>query len=120
MIMQIFLTLSLLAYVVYAQTQRHNAYMVSEITSIGALAGLVLVWWPDMSNRVAAFVGIGRGADLIFYCFILVGMVVSFNVHLRIKANNALITELARHIAIAGARIPSAQRDAQPLKAVDE
>lgn len=36
-----------------------------------AAGGVALVLDPDFSNRVAARLGIGRGADLIFYFFIM-------------------------------------------------
>jgi hypothetical protein len=35
-----------------------------------ALIGVVLIAWPGLSTDLAAFVGIGRGTDLIFYLFI--------------------------------------------------
>ena len=36
-----------------------------------AAAGVALVIWPGLSERVAHLVGIGRGTDLIFYLFII-------------------------------------------------
>jgi len=36
-----------------------------------ALAGVVLVAWPGLASDVAQVVGIGRGADLVFYLFIV-------------------------------------------------
>ena len=97
---QIFLTVALLGYVVYAQTQKNIAYLLSEITSVAAVVGLVLIWRPDLANVFAHWVGVGRGADLIMYCFVVIGLIVTLNVHLRVKGNLAMITELARTIAL--------------------
>lgn len=36
-----------------------------------AVLGLGLVLQPELTNRVAAALGIGRGADLVFYVFIV-------------------------------------------------
>ena len=34
-------------------------------------AGIVLVVFPDLTTRLAAALGVGRGADLIFYLFMV-------------------------------------------------
>ena len=40
-------------------------------------AGIVLVWDPDLSTRLANLVGVGRGTDLLVYLlFILTAMLV--------------------------------------------
>ncbi|MBA2587442.1 MAG: DUF2304 domain-containing protein [Alphaproteobacteria bacterium] len=101
MIFQVLLTAVLLGYILYAQTQKEVAYLLSEVTSVASVAGLVLIWKPDLANVLARWVGIGRGADLILYCFVVVGMIVTLNVHLRVNAQRTMITELARSIALA-------------------
>ena len=100
MAMQFILTIILISYAVYALFQRQNAHYVSEVTSFAALLGLLLVWRPDTATTIAHWVGVGRGADLVFYCFILAGLIVSFHLHLCIKRSNQLITELARAVAL--------------------
>ena len=106
---QIFLTAALLGYILYAQTQKQIAYLLSEVTSAAAVVGLILVWRPDLANVLAHRVGVGRGTDLILYCFIVVGMIVTLNVHLRVKGNLAMITDLARAIAILNPVLPKIQ-----------
>jgi hypothetical protein len=100
MIFQVILTAALLGYILYAQTQKRTIYLLSEVTSVAAAAALLFVWRPDFANVIASWVGIGRGADLLLYCFVLVGMIVTLNVHLRVSAEMAMITELARAVAL--------------------
>ena len=66
-----------------------------------AVAGIVLVWDPDLSTRLANLVGVGRGTDLLVYLlFILTAMLVLL-VHARFRTYDRMITELARSVSIA-------------------
>ncbi len=81
----------------------------------GALG--VLIWWaaasaialPDLTVRVAAAVGIGRGADLVFYLAILAGVSVCFYFYQRNRQLENLITELIRREAVSDAQFGSQQ-----------
>jgi small membrane protein len=98
-------TLCLLAF--YAFVQRYKSPFVAIIISIFSLIGLVFAIAPSISNDVAHVVGIGRGADLIVYCFIMITFASILNIHLRLRAHQDQITELARAITLAGATEPS-------------
>lgn len=55
---------------------------------------------PGLTQRVANVLGIGRGADVVLYLFVLAFLWVSFflySCHLRVQRQ---VTQLARHIAI--------------------
>ena len=41
------------------------------VTLVLGLVGGVLVLWPGLSTTVAQALGVGRGADLVFYLFVL-------------------------------------------------
>ena len=41
------------------------------VTLVLAAVGGVLVLWPGLSTTVAQWLGVGRGADLVFYLFVL-------------------------------------------------
>lgn len=112
MIMQILLTTVLVVLVAYARAQRRRAMLISDLVSLVSLAGLVFVWNPDLTNEIAALVGIGRGADLLLYCFVIATLIVTFSLHLRLRAGLQQTTELARHMAIQNARRP---RPAPPV-----
>jgi len=65
--------------------------------------GAVLVASPDLSTKAAHLLGVGRGADLVFYISLIgIGflMMVLFS---KVRALEAQITSLAREIAISQA-----------------
>jgi hypothetical protein len=57
---------------------------------------------------LAELAGIGRGVDLIIYTWVVISLLVVLNLHLKLRAQMELITALAREIAIANARKPTA------------
>ena len=58
---------------------------------------------PETLVGLARFLGIGRGADLVFYISILGGFVAFFAVYLRFRRVDAQLTEIVRHLAILNA-----------------
>jgi hypothetical protein len=66
-------------------------------------AGAVVIAQPKATAVVAGWLGIGRGADLVFYLAILGGLAVSFYFYQRCRQLEILVTELARRTAIDGA-----------------
>lgn len=64
------------------------------------IAAAAAILRPSITVAVAHFLGIGRGADLVFYCAILGMMFGFFAVYIRIKRLEGEITRLVRAIAI--------------------
>ena len=62
--------------------------------------GMFLLWSPDNATRLAHLLGIGRGADLIYYTWIILSLAFFINIHLKLRQNLTLVTQLARQIAI--------------------
>lgn len=106
MIIQVGLTFVLVILAAYALSQRKRAPIVGLLIFCSAMAGIGLVLFPELTNHVAHRVGLGRGADLIFYLFIVMTLASIFNLHLRIRANAEVTTGLARSIALMSARRP--------------
>ncbi len=107
MVIKILLTLALFSYFGYAQFQRSTSGIVSGLTALSSLVGLILVWNPDLSTVVAHAAGVGRGADLIFYAFIAAAAFISLYLHLRIETSNRMITDLARAVALSRPLLPA-------------
>ncbi len=59
--------------------------------------------WPQATSRVAHAIGIGRGADLVSYCAVIVMLVGFWMVYLRLRRVQRQVTLLVRHLAIAEA-----------------
>ena len=103
MIAQLILTSLLLATLFYAWIEYPRSPAVGLLTVLAAWAGLFFVWFPEQATRIAAWVGIGRGVDIVIYVWIGISLIVLLNLHLKLRAQMELITVLARKIAIAGA-----------------
>jgi len=104
MIAQIGLSLMLGAVVAYAWAQCTRAPAIGLVAMLAALAGLYFVWLPTHATWLAELVGIGRGVDLILYVWVIISLLVTLNLHLKLRAQMELITALTREIAIANAR----------------
>lgn len=107
MIMQIALSIVLVVLVGYSRAQRRRAPLISDIVAIVSVTALVFVWRPDWTNDIAAFMGIGRGADLLMYCFVMVTLIVTFLINLRLRVMLQQITDLARYVALQNAQRPA-------------
>jgi hypothetical protein len=100
MIIQILLIGGLLLCVFYAVTHRQQSRSLSNAISLVALVGIYLVFFPERTNQVAHFVGVGRGADLVLYCWLVISIIISLNLQIQILGLQGLITELAREMAL--------------------
>jgi hypothetical protein len=98
---RILLTVGLLVFLVYATSQRDKSRLVFYATLVIGAAGLFFVWMPEEANDIAYLLGVGRGADLILYCWILTSLIMGLNLHLLIRENQQIMTELARRFALA-------------------
>lgn len=64
------------------------------------MAAVVATLWPKLTGRVADALGIGRGADLVFYCAVVVMMIGFWVTYMRLRYLRRELTLLVRHIAI--------------------
>jgi hypothetical protein len=104
MIIQALLIGGLLLCVFYALTHKQQSRFLSGAILLVAIIGMYLVLFPERTNEVAHFVGVGRGADLILYCWLIISMIISLNLRLQILGLQGLITDLAREMALRGVR----------------
>ena len=71
--------------------------------------GIVFILQPDLTTTIANVVGIGRGADLIFYLSTLFLFFLCFNYHVRFMALEEQLTRIVRELAV---RHPVHEEDA--------
>lgn len=100
MIIQVILILSLLLCLIYAFLQRGKSRLVSLAITLVAVAAITFVLAPELTSRIAHWVGVGRGADLIFYCWLVISFIVSVGLQFKILGLQRLITDLAREMAL--------------------
>jgi hypothetical protein len=65
------------------------------------VAGVVAILDPAALTRVAHWVGVGRGTDLLLYATVVAFVFVTLVVYLRLKDYEKRLVKLARHIALA-------------------
>lgn len=64
------------------------------------LAAGVAVLWPEVTSIIARQLGIGRGADLVFYCAVVVMLCGIWMLYIRLRRVRREITLLVRHVAL--------------------
>jgi small membrane protein len=106
MIAQVVLSLLLGVVLLYAWAQYRRSPIVAVLACVVSLMGFYFVWLPSHATRVAEFVGIGRGADLVLYVWACISLIVLLNLHLKLRTQHELLTQLARSIALANAASP--------------
>jgi hypothetical protein len=100
MIIQAILVAGLALCLFYALLQRRKAPYVSLAIAAVSLCGIVFVLSPDWTNNIAHYVGVGRGADLVMYCWLVISFIVSINLQFKILSLQGLVTDLARELAL--------------------
>lgn len=106
MIIQTLLLASLGLIFIYAVMQKKRSAVVSVAIATLSVLGGILVVAPELANSSARFIGVGRGADLILYCFVVISIAAIFNIHLRLRKDHEVLTALAREFALQGAKEP--------------
>jgi small membrane protein len=104
MIAQLVLSALLFGILLYAWTEYRRSPAVGLAAVLAACGGLYFVWFPTHATVLAELAGIGRGVDLIIYVWVVISLLIVFNLHLKLRAQMELITELAREIAIVKAQ----------------
>lgn len=83
---------------------RHQA--IRRLLLLGfVIAAVVSVAFPSVLSRIAAFVGVGRGTDLLLYALVIAFLSYIATSLRRTRQLTSRITVLAREIALAQARI---------------
>jgi hypothetical protein len=67
-------------------------------------AAAIAITYPSFIQRIASAIGIGRGADVVLYLFVLASIGTSFVFYSRYVHMQRQVTELVRHIALQEAR----------------
>jgi len=61
---------------------------------------VVFIVWPDVTNTIAKRMGVGRGADLIFYISILIFWFISLKLYVRMRKLEQQFTKIIREDAL--------------------
>ncbi len=100
MIAQIILSLGLSGCLFYVISLGRTLPVVRLGLLAVVLAGYVFIWFPQITNEFAALVGIGRGADLVMYLWILLSLFLILKLHIKLREQTETLTKLARHLTL--------------------
>lgn len=100
MIAQIILTLGLSVCLFYIISLGKSLPLVRIGLFLVVLTGYLFIWFPEMTNIFADLVGIGRGADLVIYLWILLSLFLILKLHIKLREQSEALTTLARHLAL--------------------
>lgn len=107
MIIQWLLVGALALTALYAMAQAHTPRVVRWPALAASLAGIYLVLHPALANTIAAALGVGRGADLLLYCWVVVSLALFAHLQLGLLRAKENFTELARAVALATPQRPA-------------
>ena len=87
-------------FVVFLYSLKQTQLFFRLVMNAVLLTGLVFVWRPDLSIRAANLLGVGRGADLIFYLWTVITFIILIHFNYKLKKQRNAITEIVRKLAI--------------------
>jgi hypothetical protein len=69
-------------------------------------AAVVFILFPGITNQLAVWLGVGRGADLVFYISIIIFWFVILKLYARIRKLEQVVTTIVRKEALDKAKNP--------------
>jgi small membrane protein len=101
---QILLITGVLIIFLYFIMRFRNALVDLALLFIFSGLAVFFILIPDYTNRIAHKLGVGRGADLLFYLCILFFLFVILKLFARIRRLENMLTDIVRRDAISGVR----------------
>jgi hypothetical protein len=105
--------IGLISLVFITRTRKKSIYTVLLLLTVGV--SVVFILWTEVTNKIARTLGVGRGADLVFYISILIFWFIIIQLFTRIRKLEQIVTDLIRKDAIDRAsRLPVDEHNATP------
>lgn len=106
-----------LAFIIVRPVRTENRLALRRLgTLILIIFACFSVIFPGLLNRLAAFIGVDRGINLLVYALVLTVFSQMATAYRRDLENNRKLTALARAIALKDVQYPSQSNDSPPLK----
>lgn len=104
MVIQVFLTAALGIIALVMTLQRTTSGVVRLLILAVIAAGALFVWMPEATTEIAESLGVGRGADLLLYVWVVITFAVILVLYLEMTRLSRRLTQLARALALLQAR----------------
>ena len=102
-IIQVALTAGLVFIGLYMYLRLRSSIVDILLIFLFMTVGILLILFPDYSNKIAHWVGVTRGADLVFYLSTLFFLFLIMKLYSRIRRLEQQLTEIIRDKSIAEA-----------------
>jgi hypothetical protein len=97
----------LLLFILISYFRRFRRHVIDKILiCVMLLVGIIFVLYPEITNQIAHFLGIGRGADLLFYMAILGFAYLHMLLYAKIKKLEDQITTIVRKQSLDSVNLP--------------
>ena len=107
MTIQIFLTVLLVGIGVVFAIQQATSRLVRVLILAVIAVGAFFIWAPEQTTVISRAIGVGRGADLVLYLWVVISLALMLVLYLKIVQMGRKLTQLTRTIALSRARTPS-------------
>ena len=97
---QVLLITAVVLVAVYFYVRLHNSILDIILLSLMVSTALVFILFPGITNDLAHKLGVGRGADLIFYLSIVIFWFVILKLYTRILRLEKTLTDVVRKDAL--------------------
>ena len=85
---------------IYMYLRLRNTLLDMGLIALFIVTGLLFILFPGITNKIAHWVGVGRGADMIFYLSILFLFFLILKLYSRLRRVEQNLTELVRKKSI--------------------
>lgn len=82
------------------RSRRLSRFLVLALAALG----VIFVLHPELTSRIAHFLGVGRGVDLMLYIFLVATVYALLQLYARVRTLDWQVTQLTRALAIANVR----------------
>ena len=97
---QIVLITAIVLVAIYFFVRLRNSILDFLLLLAMVTAALVFIFLPDLTNTIAHRLGVGRGADLIFYLSIVIFWFVIIKLYVRVRKLEKIVTDVVRKDAL--------------------
>jgi hypothetical protein len=109
---------------VVARLFRSRGARAQAIRRLGLLLfaafAIVSILFPDVWNRIARMLGVGRGTDMVLYALVVAFLSFTVTTYLRFRDLETRYTKLARRLALDETALPSAPQPTPSVPAAPD
>ena len=110
MIIQTILVAALAGCMLYGFVKAGHSRLVRWPMVLTSALGIYFVLNPERTTEIAATLGVGRGADLLLYVWVVVSLLLFVRLALVQVQHRQELTSLARELALRTASAPTAEK----------